>query len=193
MIKGIKVLGKNMEAVFGDGMIYELDYEYHFDGEIKCCGSGYHYFMSIVDAMGSYKLKNCRIFECDIIGKTDHYGYYNCTDSIKLTREITQKEILKYIEDNVDILVKHWYYHVRLNVAMYGLKLDVLVNDIERDVRCKVTEMGYGYEKLVNDNDSFVRTIVARKGYGLDKLIHDLDCIVRIEAEKQLKLRNQFK
>ena len=64
MKKGIKALGMNMEAIKGNGMVYEMNKEYIHDDYVKCGQSGYHYFDSIRDVMYMYCLDKSRLFEC---------------------------------------------------------------------------------------------------------------------------------
>ena len=170
MKKGIKALGMNMEAIRGNGMVYEMNKEYTYNGDdVRCRRSGYHYFNSIRNVMTLYNLNESRLFECELNGDIfDHIGNIYCTNKIKLVREITQEEIKTYIEDN----------------------LEDLVNDKDWIIRIEVAIQGYGLDKLIDDINYKVRLEVARQGYGLDKLINDEDYDVRFEASRQLKLRN---
>ena len=68
MKKGIKALGMNMEAIKGNGMVYEMNKEYVHDGGVECRQSGYHYFDSIKDVMTLYNLNESRLFECELDG-----------------------------------------------------------------------------------------------------------------------------
>ena len=186
MVKGIKALGMNMEAIKGDGMVYELNKEYTHDDDVKCKQSGYHYFNSIRDVMYMYDLNESRLFECELNGdEFDHVDMVHCTNKIKLIREITKEEITKYIEDNLDILVNDEHWNVRREVARQGYGLDKLVNDKDCDVRKEVAKHGYCLDKLVNDEDCDVRLEVARQGYCLDILVNDWHCYVREEVAKQ--------
>ena len=186
MIKGIKALGMNMEAIKGNGMIYEMNKEYiHGDG-VRCRHSGYHYFDSIRDIMTLYNLNESRLFECELNGDVfDHDNIVHCTNKIKLVREINKEEIKKYIEDNLEELVNDRDWDVRREVARQGYGLDILVNDKDCDVRLEVAKHGYCLDKLVNDEDCDVRLEVARQGYGLDILVNDWHCYVREEVAKQ--------
>ena len=139
MIKGIKALGMNMEAIRGNGMIYEMNKEYIHDGDVICKCSGYHYFESIRDVLCMYILNQSRIFECELNGDVfDHDDMVHCTNKIKLVREITKEEIKKYIEDNLYKLVNDEDDDVRREVARHGYGLDILINDKDRDVRKEV-------------------------------------------------------
>ena len=156
MVKAIKALGMDMEAIRGNGMIYEMNKEYIHNGHIKCGNKGYHYFDSIRDAMVLFNFENHRLFECELNGdKFDHDNIVHCTNKIKLVREISKEEIKEYIEDNLEELVNDKCYDVRLNVAKFGCGLD----------------------KFINDKNWMVRLEVARQGYGLDKLINDTNCL----------------
>ena len=190
MIKGIKALGMNMEAINGNGMVYELNKEYIHDGELKCRQSGYHYFDSIRDVIHMYYLDKSRLFECELNGdEFDHNDIVHCTNKIKLIREISKEEIKKYIEDNLEELVNDEEWSVRLEVARQGYGLDKLVNDEEWSVRIEVAKHGYGLDILINDEDWSVRYEVAKHGYGLDILINDEYKFVRDEAICRLELR----
>ena len=186
MIKGIKALGMNMEAIKGNYMMYELNKEYVHDCEVKCKHSGYHYFDSIRDVMTLYNLNETRLFECELNGdEFDHDDIVHCTNKIKLIREISKEEINKYIEDNIDKLVNDKDCDVRYEVAKQGYGLDKLVNDKYWQVRLEVARQGYCLDILVNDKDCYVRKEVAKQGYGLDILINDKDWIVREEVAIQ--------
>ena len=190
MIRGIKALGINMDAIRGNGMIYELNKEYIYDGDIKCKRCGYHYFESIRDVLCMYIINQSRLFECILIGdKFDHDDIVHCTNKIKLIREISKEEITKYIKDNLYKLVNDEEWYVRREVAKQGYGLDKLVNDEHWFVREEVASQGYGLDKLINDKDWYVRREVARHGYRLDKLVNDKHESVRREATLQLELR----
>ena len=186
MIKGIKALGMDMEAIKGNGMVYELNKEYTYDGDVECGKLGYHYFDSIRDVMILYNLNESRLFECELNGdKFDHDDMVHCTNKIKLIREISKEEITKYIEDNLDELVNDEYEDVRLNVTIQGYGLDKLINDKDWFVRKEVAKQGYSLDKLINDKDEDVRCEVVRQRYGLDILINDKHWLVRREVAKQ--------
>ena len=185
MVKAIKALGMNMEAINGNGMVYELNTEYVLDGDVECGNRGYHYFDSIRDVMYMYNLDESRLFECELNGnELDHDGIVHCTNKIKLVREISKEEINKYIEDNLEELVNDIDEDVRLGVARHGYGLDILVNDKDWYVREEVAKQGYGLDKLVNDEYWKVREEVAIQGYGLDILINDIDIDVKREVAK---------
>ena len=187
MIKGIKSLGMDMEAIRGNKMIYELNKEYVYDGDVKCRRSGYHYFNSIRDVMTLYNLNESRLFECELNGDVfDHDGIVHCTNKIKLIREITKEEIKKYIEDNSDILVNDIDWVIRLEVAKQGYGLDKLINDEHWFVREEVARQGYCLDILINDKDWHVRKEVARQGYKLIKLSFDKNKIIKNEARTKL-------
>ena len=208
MKKGIKVLGMNMTAIKGDGMIYEMNKEYIHDGDIECRRSGYHYFENLAYALTLYNISQCRVFECELNGDIfDHTSDIHCTNKIKLVRELSKEEIRKHIESYVDTIDINKYSRLNMCIVKQGFSqdkfirceipmirqilahnrygLDKLVNDKDKHVRIEVAKHGYGLDKLVNDEDWAVRKEVAKQGYGLDKLVNDKDCDVRAEVAKQ--------
>ena len=174
IMKGYKALSKESKAVYGNNMQYELGVWYKMEGEIIPCKKGYHYFDNIRDIFHLFCGYNYDIYEIEskgnIIKDNDIYyeGKYVCSE-IKLIRKLTQDEINKYIEEN----------------------LDKLINDENCIVKYEVARQGYGLDKLVNDTDWNVRCEVARQGYGLDILVNDEDWRVRYEAQIQLELKNK--
>ena len=196
ILKGYKALSKDMKAIFGNKMKYELNVWYKMEEEIISCKKGYHYFDNIRDIFYLFYVHDYDIYEIEAKGniiKDDdirYKGKYVCSE-IKLVRKLTQEEINKYIEDNLDILVNDKDWRVRYEVAKQGYGLHILVSDEDWGVRCEVARQGYGLDILVNDEDWRVRYEVAKQGYGLDILVSDEDYDVRCESQKQLKLRNK--
>ena len=86
---------------------------------------------------------------------------------------------------DVNELVHHKNFQVRLEAASHGYGLNVLVNDEDYHVRWAVADQGYSLDVLVNDKDTIVRAAVARQGYGLDVLINDEYYWVREKVAKQ--------
>ena len=177
IIKGFKCLDKDMKAVNGDGMQYELNKEYSIDDEITITNKGYHFCDNIKDAMIQYyDVPNFRVFECEanerILNKENLY----CSSNIKLIRELSKEEIIQYIEYNN--LIKG-QLKIRMAILNYGYGLDKLINDEYYDIRMAVAQQGYGLNILVNDKDCDVRKVVALQGYRLDILINDEDYNVR--------------
>ena len=161
-MRGYKALNEDMSTKYGD-MIYELNKVYEIEGELIMCRNGYHFCTKLINVF-TYYPSDSRVFEIDtldgeIIEKDDKY----CTNKIKIIKEVSEEEINKYIEDN----------------------LDILINDPNPNVREAVAKKGYGLDKLINDEDWYVRAAVARQNYGLDILINDPDPEVRAAvAEK---------
>ena len=218
IMTGYKALSKEGKAIFGNDMQYELNVWYKMEGEIIPCERGYHFFDNIRDIFILFYEHDYDIYEIQSKGKIIkdnnicYNGKYVCSE-IKLTRRLTQEEINKYIEDNLDelingeswrvrrevarqgygldILINDENYAIRCEVARQGYRLDILVNDKDYDVRYEVAKQGYGLDILINDDDIDVRREVARQGYRLDILVNDKDIDVRQEAQKQLELRNK--
>ena len=139
-MKGYKALSKDMKAIFGDYMKYELNVWYKMEGEIIPCERGYHFFDNIRDIFYLFYRHNYDIYEIEskgnIIKDNDNIykGKYVCSE-IRLIRKLTQEEIKKYIEENLDILVNDKSWKVRCEVVRQGYGLDILVNDKDWGVR----------------------------------------------------------
>ena len=194
MAKGYKALGENMEALFGDGMQYEMNTDYTMEVDKIIPGKqGYHFFDNLRDIFYLFNNKEYSIYEIEAndyiekINDADYIGKY-VTNNIKIVRKLSKEEINKYIKDNLYILVnnENTDYSVRREVAKHGYGLDILVNDNDWEVRQEVAKHGYGLDILVNDRNWAVRREVARQGYGLNKLINDKNENVKREATIQM-------
>ena len=191
MVKGYKALGKDMKALFGDGMVYEMNKTYIIETDrIIPNKFGYHFFDNIRDIFLLFYGKEYDIYEIeanDYIEKICNYRYNGkyVTDNIKIIRKLSKEEINKYIKENLDILINDYHWRVRQEVAKQGYCLDILVNDDYWRVRKEVAKQGYGLDILVNDENEDVRKEVAKQGYGLDILVSDEDADVRMEVASQ--------
>lgn len=191
MKMGYKVLDMNMKEL-NSSIKFKLNATYIYDGNIKCNKSGFHYFESIEEIMLYYNLKNIRIFVCELNGNLfDDSGYSHCTNRIRLIKEFTQKDILFYIQDNIDTLSNSSDYRIRRNVANIGLCLSKLIYDKNYTVRIAVADNNYKLHILKNDRDERVRCNLVRKGYAINKFLYDSSPIVRKEAKKYIELRKQ--
>ena len=137
-MRGYKALNEDMSTKYGN-MTYELNKVYEIEVELIMCENGYHFCTELIYVF-TYYPSDSRVFEIDtldgeIIKKGDKY----CTNKIKIIREISEDEINKYIEDN----------------------LDILINDPNPNVRVSVAKKGYGLDKLINDKSCHVRAAVA--------------------------------
>ena len=135
-MRGYKALNKDMSTLYRN-MIYELNKEYEIERKLIMCENGYHFCKELINVFNYYPLDS-RVFEIDTldgeIKKDNEFDKY-CTNKIKLVREISEDEINKYIEDN----------------------LDILINDENPYVRAAVAKQGYGLDKLINDEYEYVR------------------------------------
>ena len=187
-MKGYKALGKNMNTIYGK-FIYELNKEYEIDKRFKIsmCKNGYHFCKELINVFNYYPLDS-RVFEIDTLDgeiiESNNKDKY-CSRKIKLIREISEDEINKYIEDNLEKFSNSENYLFRSKVAKQGYCLDKLINDKTPYVRAEVAKQGYGLDKLINDEDPTVRLAVAKQGYGLDKLISDEAPSVRAAVARQ--------
>ena len=127
-MKGYKALGKNMNTLYGD-MTYELNKEYTLEGKLIMCENGYHFCNELFNVF-NYYLSDSRVFEIDTLdGEIIKEGDKYCSRKIKLIREISEDEINKYIEDNLDKFSNSENYLFRSRVAKQGYCLDKLIND----------------------------------------------------------------
>ena len=189
MKKGIKALGMNMEAIKGNGMIYEMNKEYiHGDG-VRCRHSGYHYFENLAYALTLYNISQCRVFECELNGDIfDHTNDIHCTNKIKLVRELSKEEIRKHIESYVDTIDINKYSRLNMCIAKQGFSQDKFIRCEIPMIRQILAHNRYGLDKLVNDKNWNVRREVVKQGYGLIRLSFDKDKFIKNEARNKLCL-----
>ena len=162
-MRGYKALNKDMSTLYGD-MTYELNKEYEIERKLIMCENGYHFCKELINVFNYYPLDS-RVFEIDTLdGEIIKEGDKYCSRKIKLIREISEDEINKYIEDNLDKFSNSENYLFRSKVAKQGYCLDKLINDEDPCVRAEVAKKGYGLDKLINDEDPNVRAAVANKG-----------------------------
>ena len=190
-MKNYKILSKDMKAIHGNGMQYEMNVIYEVYGEIIPCKNGFHYCKEIKDLFKYYENEDIRIFECEVDKEVTNDGIKYCTNKIKLTRELSKEEIDKYFIDNLDELKNDKNLYVRAAVAQQGYALEELKNDEDCVVRRAVAQQGYALEELKNDEYWSVRLAVAKQGYALEELKNDEYCDVRKEALRQIKIRNE--
>ena len=97
MVKGFKALGKDMEALFGDGMQYEMNTEYTMQViEIIPGKQGYHFFDNLKDIFYLFSDKEYDIYEIEANGyieKIDDYSYDGkyVTNNIKIVRKLSEE------------------------------------------------------------------------------------------------------
>lgn len=178
-MKGYKALNKDMRAILGNEMQYELGKNYSINGDVIPCKNGFHFCEKIEYLNYYYTIADSRIFEIEANGVIRRHENKYASEKIKLVRELTKEEIKKYFEQNVQSFVCYDEGYVREAVAEQGYGLDVLVNDKNWYVREAVAKQGYELDVLVNDKDWHVRKAVAEQGYGLEVLIGDKDWYVR--------------
>ena len=183
---GYKALNEDMSTKYGN-MTYELNKVYTLEGELIMCENGYHFCTELIYVFMYYPF-NSRVFEVDtldgILLKDNKFDKY-CSNKIKIIREVSEDEINKYIEDNLDKFSNSENYLFRSKVAKQGYCLDKLINDENPYVRAVVAKQGYGLDKLISDEAPSVRAAVARQNYDLDILINDESWIVRLVVAEQ--------
>ena len=114
MKKFYKVLGHNMDAMYGNGMIYEMNKWYgniHMR-DVSVTKYRYHFFDNIRDCLLfglSSEDKDYRIFEVEYGGFVDKCklsdicldGICYATNRIRLIRELSEDEINEYIREHI--------------------------------------------------------------------------------------------
>ena len=109
-MKGYKALNNDMTTLYGH-MTYDLNKVYRKYSKLELCKNGFHFCSNLIEVFEYYKVSDCRVFEIDTLdGKVIECEYEDkyCTDTIKLIREISQEEISKYIEKNLDTLIEYY-------------------------------------------------------------------------------------
>ena len=143
-MKGYKALNLNMKAINGNHMKYEMNKWYHVDGEVILCENGFHFCKELFYTTLCYGYENCRFFEIEAKG-TIVEGFDKCVCSeIKLVREITKEEFVKYFLENVKRLSEDENWITRCMVAKNPIIpiniLEKLSDDKNGDVRGNVAE-----------------------------------------------------
>jgi len=184
-MKGYKALDKDMQAIYGNGMQFELGKKYTVKGEVFLCRNGFHFCKKIEYLDSYYDIGDSRIFEIETYGKIKKKHQKYAAEGIKLIRELTGEEIYGYFKQNQQLLVRNKDWQVRCAVAKQGCGLDVLIQDECWAVRKQVAGRGYGLDILVRDDSWHVRIEVAKQNYGLDMLVHDEYWAVRKQVARQ--------
>lgn len=184
-MRGYKALDQDMEAIYGNGMQFELGKSYSIKGDVIPCHNGFHFCQYIENLNIYYSIKNSRIFEIEADGEIIKHDDKYVAEKIRLVRELTKKEIKDYFIQKQGGLVKSRDYNIRKAVVEQGCGLDTLLYDEDFVVRVAVAEQGYGLDILARDENSSVRIAVAKQGQCLDILIYDEDIYVRQAVAKQ--------
>ena len=179
-MKGYKALDEHMCAVNGNKMQYELNKEYVLDGDLEINKNGYHFCKDLIWVLFTYNnINNNRFFEIDTLdgevqSLSGTLGSYdlcnidrNCSNKIKLVREIYRKELNDYITANIDGIIES-------------------DNDF---IKYVLISNQYHLDQFIKDPDPRIRMAVANQGYGLDKLINDPDPRIREYAKYKMKLK----
>ncbi len=79
------------------GMEFKVGKTYTIKGELALCSNGYHFCQILMDVYNYYpKSTETRIFEIEASGKVLSEGDKSATDSIKIVRELNEKELLNF-------------------------------------------------------------------------------------------------
>ena len=99
-IKGYKVTDKDMKC---RGFQYELNKLYTIKEKISICNVGFHYCEKINDCWNYYSFDSSnRVFEIEDTGDTITERKKNCTNKIKLIKELTWEEVLEICNEGKD-------------------------------------------------------------------------------------------
>lgn len=96
-VRGYKVFNPDWTC---RGFQYEVGKTFEHDGEIKICGSGFHFCMRASDCFNYYEMdcKN-KIAEIEAIGKIKTDGDKSVTDKIVIIREVSWHELLDIVNE----------------------------------------------------------------------------------------------
>ena len=184
-MKGYKALDKDMRAVRGNGMQFEIGKVYSVKGEVVPCENGFH-FCDKIESLNFYSpIIKSRIFEIEAGGEIIQENDKFTAESICLGRELTGQEISSYFKQNQDAFIESGDWWVREAAADQGYGLERLIYDENWCVKNAVVRQNYRMDILIHDKDWHVRSAVARQGYGLDVLLCDEDYKVRCAVAEQ--------
>lgn len=200
-IYGYKALDKNLCAIAGNGMRFEIGKTYEVDGDLGSEGdlefyeNGFHFCESLEDTCHypdpSEQIRFVKIKAYgEVLPGDDDFEFSKpfCR-KIKVVKELSDKEILKILELSEKSLTEEEVFNKSVRVKnLLILKrffLEILVNDKDPYVRCAVAKQKYGLETLVKDKDWVVRRTVAQQKYGLGILVNDEDELVRCAVAQQ--------
>ena len=94
-MKGYKVFNSDWTC---RGFQYEVGKTYEHEGEIKLCGSGFHYCRKLIDCFKYYTFdhKN-KVAEIEALGLIKSDGKKSVTDKMKIVKELTWYEVLDLV------------------------------------------------------------------------------------------------
>ena len=99
-IKGYKVFNSDWIC---RGFQYKVGETYIHNGNIKMCGSGFHFCQKASDCFDYYKFdSNNKVAEIEAIGLVETSGNKSVTDKIVIVREIPWQELLTIVNAGKD-------------------------------------------------------------------------------------------
>ncbi len=91
-MKGFKAFDKDLKC---REFQYKVGKTYTLDGDLKLCGTGFHFCEKLENVYGYYERSgDTRICEIEAVGKVLTEGDKSATDKIKIVREIKGKELV---------------------------------------------------------------------------------------------------
>ena len=99
-IKGYKVFNSDWTC---KGFQYKVGETYIHNGNIKMCGSGFHFCQKASDCFSYYQFdSNNKVAEIEAIGIVETSGNKSVTDKIVIVREIPWQELLTIVNEGKD-------------------------------------------------------------------------------------------
>ena len=99
-IKGYKVFNPDWTC---RGFQYKVGETFVHNGNIKMCGSGFHFCRKASDCFNYYDFNsNNKVAEVEAIGLVETQGNKSVTDKIKIVREIEWQELLTIVNEGND-------------------------------------------------------------------------------------------
>ena len=99
-IKGYKVFNSDWTC---RGFQYKVGETYIHNGNIKMCGSGFHFCQKASDCFSYYQFdSNNKVAEIEAIGLVETSGNKSVTDKIVIVREIPWQELLTIVNKGKD-------------------------------------------------------------------------------------------
>ena len=99
-IKGYKVFNSDWTC---KGFQYKVGETYIHNGNIKMCGSGFHFCQKASDCFSYYQFdSNNKVAEIEAIGLVETSGNKSVTDKIVIVREIPWQELLTIVNEGKD-------------------------------------------------------------------------------------------
>lgn len=186
-VKGYKCLDKNMKAVFGNNMQYEIGKTYYLNEKIECGRSGFHFSKTLDYALYRYgDADSIRVFEirANILNiKHEDDKYY--TDKIKIVRELSRAELEEHYLENEN---KSDFLYNCLNEACItmGIGIDKYKNKVKYapySIQKKLAYKGYFMDELLHINNNMIRYLLVKNEYEINTIMKFSDNSYLVKEE----------